>query len=128
MSNLQPEASASPSESGATRHDAENTSDGGIIRRSMHAMSELLNPFSATALSKLPDTSQRNRDRERRADRIPDPLDPAGRERDTVIVPRDYGATIDPVPVRVPKKIATPIKVEGKVWFANERSMRPHSS
>ena len=23
---------------------------------------------------------------------------------------------------RVPKKIATPIRVEGKVWFANERS------
>ena len=36
---------------------------------------------------------------------------------------RDYHA-INSVPtnVRVPKKIATPVRVEGKVWFANERS------
>ena len=36
---------------------------------------------------------------------------------------RDYHAINSlPPQVRVPKKIATPIKVEGKVWFANERS------
>lgn len=36
---------------------------------------------------------------------------------------RDYHA-INSVPtnVRVPKKVATPVRVEGKVWFANERS------
>ena len=123
MAALGSEREASDEQGSATARHDDHASDGGIIRRSMHVMSELINPFSASALSKLPDTSQRNRDRERRADRIPDPIDPAGRERDTMIVPRDYGATMtDPVPVRVPKKIATPIKVEGKVWFANERS------
>lgn len=36
---------------------------------------------------------------------------------------RDYHAINSlPPQVRVPKKIATPVKVEGKVWFANERS------
>ena len=37
---------------------------------------------------------------------------------------REYGATGVTLPpnVRVPKKIATPIKVEGKVWLASERS------
>ncbi len=41
---------------------------------------------------------------------------------------RDYHA-INSVPpqVRVPKKIATPVKVEGKVWFANERSKFEHA-
>ena len=37
---------------------------------------------------------------------------------------RDYHAINDALPagVKIPKKIATPIRVEAKVWFANERS------
>jgi len=82
-------------------------------------MTEMLSPFSSSALSKLPDTSQRNRHRETRADRIPDSQDSNG--TGTVVMHRDYNA-INPVPIRVPKKVATTIKVEGKVWFANERT------
>lgn len=37
---------------------------------------------------------------------------------------RDYHSiTTVPPHVRVPKKTPTPVRVEGKVWFANERSM-----
>jgi hypothetical protein len=37
---------------------------------------------------------------------------------------RDYHSiTTAPPHVRVPKKTPTPVRVEGKVWFANERSM-----
>jgi len=90
-----------------------------LFRRSWHAMSDILSPFSSSALSKLPDTSQRERNRETRADRIPETQDGIG--SDHVVVQRDYHA-INPIPVRVPKKTATPIKVEGKVWFANERT------
>ncbi len=82
-------------------------------------MTEMLSPFSSSALSKLPDTSQRNRHRETRADRIPDSQDSNG--TGTVVMHRDYNA-INPVPIRVPKNVATTIKVEGKVWFANEPS------
>ncbi|KIM84178.1 hypothetical protein PILCRDRAFT_33227, partial [Piloderma croceum F 1598] len=35
---------------------------------------------------------------------------------------RDYHSISHAREVRVPKKIATPIRVEGKVWFANERT------
>ncbi|KAL7422553.1 hypothetical protein Q5752_003201 [Cryptotrichosporon argae] len=36
---------------------------------------------------------------------------------------RDYHSINDPsILVRVPKKIETPVKVESKVWFANERT------
>jgi hypothetical protein len=35
----------------------------------------------------------------------------------------DYHSINDPsIRIRVPKKIATPVKVESKVWFANERT------
>lgn len=35
----------------------------------------------------------------------------------------DYHSINDPtVRVRVPKKVLTPVKVEAKVWFANERT------
>lgn len=69
-------------------------------------------PFSSTALASLP-KNLRVREREVRADRIPTNPDA-----------RDYGATGVTLPpnVRVPRKIATPIKVEGKVWLACERS------
>ncbi|KAI5119109.1 hypothetical protein M0805_007857 [Coniferiporia weirii] len=101
----------------------------GLLRRTWHAA---FSPFSSSALSALPDTSQRNRDRETRANRIPDATDnESGREN----VVRDYRSTNNSraaaalvaaappvVSVRVPKKMPTPIKVEGKVWFANERT------
>ena len=105
--------------------DAQNKS---ATRRSWHSV---FSPFSTSALRSLPDTSHRNRDRELRADRIPETNDVHAHE--TII--RDYQSTNNdantssaPISVRVPKKIATPIKVEGKVWFANERSklLRSH--
>lgn len=35
---------------------------------------------------------------------------------------RDYHSITVPPQVRVPKKTATPVRVESKVWFANERT------
>lgn len=36
---------------------------------------------------------------------------------------QNYQSTDNPeIRVRIPKKIATPVKVEAKVWFANERT------
>jgi len=67
--------------------------------------------FSPKALSLLPRLSRPKR--YLRADAIPDG------QQSTV---RDYHAINLPPQVRVPKKIPTPIHVEGKVWFANERS------
>lgn len=40
-------------------------------------------------------------------------------ERPTV---RDYHSINLPPNVRIPKKLATSVKVEGKIWFANERN------
>lgn len=83
-------------------------------------MSDLLFPFSPSALASLPKRTLRRRPRYTRNDNVPE----AGRDEDGQMpTVRDYHA-INSVPpqVRVPKKIATPIKVEGKVWFANERS------
>lgn len=91
----------------------ERSSTDGLIRRSWHAMADMLHPFSSSALASLPKTQRDNTgpDREIRADNVPDDAED--------VVHRDYNAINT---VRVPKKIATPIKVEGKVWFANERS------
>lgn len=60
-----------------------------------------------------------------RADDIPETQQDEHGERPTV---RDYHAINDvPANVRVPKKLPTSVKVEGKVWFANERSALPAS-
>jgi len=94
-------------------------SNGGLVRRSWVAMTDILSPFSPTALASLP-KNLRTRPRYTRADGIPD-----AEEDDEGNMPavRDYHAINSlPPQVRVPKKIATPIKVEAKVWFANERS------
>lgn len=94
-------------------------SNGGLIRRSWVAMTDLLTPFSPAALATLP-KGLTTRPRYTRADGIPD-----AEEDDEGNMPavRDYHAINSlPPQVRVPKKIATPIKVEAKVWFANERS------
>ncbi|KAJ7650533.1 hypothetical protein FB45DRAFT_732555 [Roridomyces roridus] len=56
-----------------------------------------------------------------RFDNIPEVDDAAGGQAQSG--PRDY-LSINSVPsqVRIPKKIATPVRVEAKVWFANERT------
>ncbi|KAH7884383.1 hypothetical protein F5I97DRAFT_1447013 [Phlebopus sp. FC_14] len=79
----------------------------------------LLFPFSPRALASLPKDTQRPA-RYTRQDDIPEADADVDGERPTV---RDYNS-INTVPpqVRVPKKVATSIKVEGKVWFANERT------
>jgi len=72
-------------------------------------------PFSSGALRSLPPRGQGMRAKSKRADRIPD--------EPTRPLVSDYHSINDPtLRVRVPKKIATPIKVEAKVWFANERT------
>jgi hypothetical protein len=92
---------------------------GSLIRRSWHAMSELLSPFSQGALAQLPKKPARP-SRYTRANEIPD-VDPAEVDGQMPTV-RDYHSITVPPQVRVPKKIPTPVRVEGKVWFANERS------
>ncbi len=102
-----------------TRHERESTdlSDNGghdsLIRR-------IFSPFSSSALASLPQKTFQRRPRYTRADNVPEAQQDEHGQMPTV---RDYHA-INHVPpqVRVPKKVATPIKVEGKVWFANERS------
>ena len=94
-------------------------SNGGLIRRSWVAMTDMLTPFSPAALASLP-KNLTTRPRYTRADRIPD-ADPD--DEGNMPAVRDYHAINSlPPQVRIPKKIATPIKVEAKVWFANERS------
>jgi len=81
-------------------------------------MSDVFSPFSASALASLPVLNRPQR--YTRADAIPETEGDVDGQRPTI---RDYHAINSlPPQVRVPKKIATPIKVEGKVWFANERS------
>ena len=92
-----------------------------LIRRSWHAMSDLLSPFSPAALAQLPKKPRRP-SRYTRANEIPD-VEPTEEDGQMPTV-RDYHSiTTAPPHVRVPKKIATPVRVESKVWFANERSM-----
>ncbi|GFZ50929.1 hypothetical protein JCM24511_08687 [Saitozyma sp. JCM 24511] len=72
-------------------------------------------PFSSGALANLPARGLGFRAKSKRADRIPDES-----ERPLVT---DYHSINDPtIRVRVPKKVLTPVKVEAKVWFANERT------
>ncbi|KAF8313654.1 hypothetical protein DL93DRAFT_2080983 [Clavulina sp. PMI_390] len=109
----------------ATPRKRDSSADG-VFQRSIHALSDLFSPFSSSALASLPPnlTSSRNRSHATRADNIPD--DP---EVDPLLGPStssDYqyqsiGQSLPPG-VKIPKKISTPIKVEPKVWFANERT------
>ena len=73
--------------------------------------------FSPNALALLPKLSRPRR--YTRADDIPETQPDNDGQQPTV---RDYHAINLPPQVRVPKKLPTPIRVEGKVWFANERS------
>ncbi|KAJ8072889.1 hypothetical protein PM082_016448 [Marasmius tenuissimus] len=81
-------------------------------------MADIFSPFSSSALGTLPNLPRPQR--YTRADAIPDVEGNEDGDRPTV---RDYHSISSaPSQVRVPKKIATPVKVEGKVWFANERT------
>ena len=103
---------------GENGHDEDRRSS--LLRRSWHAMSDLISPFSPSALASLPKRTFRVRPRYTRTDNVPEAERTQDGQMPTV---RDYHAINSlPPQVRVPKKIATPIKVEGKVWFANERS------
>ncbi|RXK41106.1 hypothetical protein M231_01509 [Tremella mesenterica] len=80
-----------------------------------HIADAFFHPFSSKALDLLPRRGQGWRAKSKRADRIPD--DP---DRSRVA---DYHSINQPtMTIRVPKKISTPVKVEAKVWFANERT------
>ena len=95
--------------------DSQIDSQPSIIRRSWQAV---LSPFSPSALATLPNV--RRPAHYLRADDIPATETDTAGERPTV---RDYHSINSlPPQVRVPKKIKTSVKVEGKVWFANERS------
>jgi len=82
-------------------------------------MTDVLSPFSPAALASLP-KNLKTRPRYTRADGIPEAeMDDEG----NMPAVRDYHAINSfPPQVRIPKKIAAPIKVEAKVWFANERT------
>lgn len=103
------------SEGADIAEDSQVDSQPSIIRKSWQAILFL---FSPSALATLPNV--RRPERYLRADGIPATQTDEGGERPTV---RDYHSINSlPPQVRVPKKIPTSVKVEGKVWFANERS------
>lgn len=86
-----------------------------LVRRSFHA---IFSPFSQNALASLPKVQRPVR--HLRADNIPET---SANEHGQQPAVRDYHSiTSLPPNVHVPKKIPTSVKVEGKVWFANERS------
>ncbi|KAG5717339.1 Vacuolar transporter chaperone 2 [Termitomyces sp. T112] len=98
-------------------HDDEHAADS-LLRRSLHAVGDILSPFSTAAVATLPKLARPRR--YTRADAIPDASSDVDGQMPTV---RDYHAINSlPPSVRIPKKIPTPIKVEAKVWFANERT------
>ncbi|CEL55375.1 Vacuolar transporter chaperone 2 OS=Saccharomyces cerevisiae (strain ATCC 204508 / S288c) GN=VTC2 PE=1 SV=1 [Rhizoctonia solani AG-1 IB] len=94
--------------------------DGSIFKRSIHVVSDLFSPFSSTALASLPRNPAGFRARSTRIDRIPDSSATDGVPNYRSV--EAGGSSQGRVRVRVPKKIATPIKVETKVWLANERT------
>lgn len=102
--------SPSPSDARNRSHDERPS----IVRRSLHAV---LSPFSPSALALLPRLARPAR--YTRADDIPETQPNSEGQQPTV---RDYHSINLPPQVRVPKKMPTPVRVEGKVWFANERS------
>jgi len=112
--SLQPQFTTSTTSTSST-----DELHGSLIRRSWHAMSELLSPFSSSALAQLPKRPARP-SRYTRANEIPD-VEPTDEDGQMPTV-RDYHSITVPPQVRVPKKTPTPVRVESKVWFANERS------
>lgn len=104
--------SRSPSPSDARNVAADEHQS--LVRRSLHAV---FSPFSPAALALLPRLARPAR--YTRADDIPETQPNSEGQQPTI---RDYHSINLPPQVRVPKKLPTPIRVEGKVWFANERS------
>lgn len=96
----------------------QNQPDGEPESRPSTLLNRLL-PFSPSLLRSLPKTNRPTR--YTRADAIPQTETNDDGLQPTV---QDYHAISGngAANVRVPKKIATPVRVEGKVWFANERS------
>ncbi|PFH47848.1 hypothetical protein AMATHDRAFT_151152 [Amanita thiersii Skay4041] len=113
------ESSTSQSQDDASPiHQRDRDDSPSFFRRSIHAMLELFHPFSASALATLPRLSRPLR--YTRRDAVPETIPDVDGNLPTV---RDYHS-INSVPpqVRVPKKVPTPVRVEAKVWFANERT------
>ncbi|CAE6435232.1 unnamed protein product [Rhizoctonia solani] len=106
-----------PESSGVAQGQEE---DGSLFKRSVHVVSDLFSPFSSTALASLPRNPVGFRARSTRIDRIPDSNAPGDVPNYQSVAAGGSGQ--GRVRVRVPKKIATPIKVETKVWLANERT------
>ncbi|KXN81284.1 Vacuolar transporter chaperone 2 [Leucoagaricus sp. SymC.cos] len=94
--------------------NADHNEHPSVFRRSIQAV---FSPFSPAALALLPRLARPAR--YTRADAIPETQPDSEGHQPTV---RDYHAINLPPQVRVPKKVPTPIRVEGKVWFANERT------
>ncbi|KAF7965823.1 hypothetical protein HWV62_41717 [Athelia sp. TMB] len=96
----------------------QNQPDGEPESRPSTLLNRLL-PFSPSLLRSLPKTNRPTR--YTRADAIPQTETNDDGLQPTV---QDYHAISGngAANVRVPKKIATPVRVEGKVWFANERN------
>lgn len=109
-------SSPPPSTTTTTRNtdDADQAEHPSISRRSWPS---ILSPFSPSALALLP--RLRRPARYLRADHVPETEPDSEGLQPTV---QDYHSINLPPQVRVPKKVRTPVRVEGKVWFANERS------
>ncbi|KAF7771693.1 hypothetical protein Agabi119p4_6004 [Agaricus bisporus var. burnettii] len=109
-------SSPPPSTTTTTRNtdDADQAEHPFISRRSWPS---ILSPFSPSALALLP--RLRRPARYLRADHVPETEPDSEGLQPTV---QDYHSINLPPQVRVPKKVRTPVRVEGKVWFANERT------
>ncbi|KAM6490586.1 hypothetical protein JOM56_013929 [Amanita muscaria] len=115
--DIQPQHTGGPEED-YPHHSPGHSPSGSLLQRSIHAVADLFHPFSAGALATLPRLSRPLR--YYRRDAVPE-TEPD--EEGNLPTVRDYHAINSlPPQVRVPKKVATPVKVEGKVWFANERT------
>ncbi|KAG8681890.1 hypothetical protein FRC09_017161 [Ceratobasidium sp. 395] len=110
----------SPSQTQSQSTLPHHEEDDSLFKRSVHAVSDLFSPFSSTALASLPRNPVGFRARSTRIDRIPDSNAPDGVPNYQSVA--SQGPSQSHVRVRVPKKVATPIKVETKVWLANERT------
>jgi len=105
------------SESSEAKHP-QHSRQGSLFKRSWNAVADVISPFSSSALATLPKVPIERSDREVRTDNIPE----VGSSSYAGV--RDYNSVNPALPpnVPIPQKLPTPIRVEGKVWFANERT------
>ncbi|BEI93999.1 uncharacterized protein CcaverHIS019_0604580 [Cutaneotrichosporon cavernicola] len=104
-----------PSSSSAGAGPSQPKAESSMARVLNDVSENFFQPFSQGALRLLPARGEGIRAKSKRGDRLPD-----SEERPLLT---DYHSINDPtIRVRVPKKRATPVKVEPKVWFANERT------